>query len=123
MEKKNLGDKLILIGIILSIGAVPLYLISAMIWEISLLGFTIDIIIIIIGLTSIIIGGIWAKKSRDYWFVLIGLILILGGLFLESINITTNLIGIQPFIPYPISSMMWGMGIIFAIVGGLMKKE
>ncbi|MFX1488121.1 MAG: hypothetical protein ACFFBI_03170 [Promethearchaeota archaeon] len=123
MEKKNLGDKLILIGIILSIGAVPLYLISAMIWEISLLGFTIDIIIIIIGLTSIIIGGIWAKKSRDYWFVLIGLILILGGLFLESINITTNLIGIQPFIPYPISPMMWGMGIIFAIVGGLMKKE
>ncbi|MFW9873789.1 MAG: hypothetical protein ACFFG0_11845 [Candidatus Thorarchaeota archaeon] len=123
MEKKDLGDSLILIGIILSIGAIPLYLISAMVWEIALLGFTIDSIIIIIGLTSIIIGGLWAKKSRDYWFVLIGLILILGGLFLESINITTNLIGIQPFIPYPISTIMWVMGIIFAIVGGLMKKE
>jgi hypothetical protein len=123
MEKIDLGNKLILIGIILYIGVVPLYLISAMVWEISLLGFAIDGIIIIIGLTSIVIGGIWAKKSRDYWFVLIGLILILGGLFLESINITANLTGIQMLIPYPISQIMWGTGIVFAILGGLMKKK
>jgi hypothetical protein len=122
MEKIDFGNKLIIVGIALYIGTVFLYLISAMIWEISLIGFAIVCFMIVIGLSGIIIGGIWSKKSRDYWLVLIGLILILSGLFLESLNISANLSGAQHVIPYPISQVTWGMGIAVAIIGGLIKK-
>ncbi|MFX0000087.1 MAG: hypothetical protein ACFE9Q_06470 [Candidatus Hodarchaeota archaeon] len=122
MDKLDIGNKLIVIGLILYIGAVPLYIISAMIWEITPIGFIIDCILIITGLTCIIMGGNWAKKSRDYWLVLIGLILILGGLFLEAINISANISGIFIYIPYPTSTVLLIIGITLAIIGGLMKE-
>lgn len=123
MEKLDIGNNLIVIGLILYIASVPLYIISAMIWGIAPIGFTLDCILIIIGLVCIIIGGKWSKKSKDYWLVIIGLILVLGGLFLESINITANISGLHMFIPFPTSVTMWSTGIFIAIIGGLMKKR
>ncbi len=123
LDKLDIGNKLIVIGLILYIGSVPLYIISAMVWEIALIGFVIDCILIITGLTCIILGANWAKKSRDYWLVLIGLILILGGLFLEAMNISANIIGLRMYIPYPTSLVMLIIGFIIVIIGGLMKEK
>ncbi len=122
VDKLDIGNKLIVIGLILYIGAVPLYIISAMVWDIALIGFVIDCILIITGLTCIIIGGKWAKKSRDYWLVLIGLILILGGLFLEAFNISANIFGLRMCIPYPTSLIMLIIGFTIVIIGSLMKE-
>ncbi|MFX0005046.1 MAG: hypothetical protein ACFE9C_07775 [Candidatus Hodarchaeota archaeon] len=122
MEKLDIGNNLIVIGIILYIVAIPLYIISAMVWGIAPIGFILDCILIITGLACIIIGGNWAKKSKDYWLVIIGLILILGGMFLEAMNISANISGLPMFIPFPISLIMWCTGIFIAIIGGLMKK-
>jgi hypothetical protein len=122
MDKLDIGNKLIVVGIILYIGAVPLYIVSAMIWEIASIGFVIVCSSIITGITCIIIGGKWAKKSRGYWMVLLGLILILSGLFLEAFNISANILGLTMYIPYPTSLVTLGIGITVAIIGGLMKE-
>jgi hypothetical protein len=104
------------------IGAVPLYIISAIIWKIAPIGFVLDCVLIINGLTCIITGCKWAKKSKDYWLVIIGLVLILGGLLIEAFNISANIYGLSMFFPFPTSVMMWSIGIFIAIIGGLMKK-
>ncbi|MFW9971112.1 MAG: hypothetical protein ACFFDF_13035 [Candidatus Odinarchaeota archaeon] len=123
MEKVDFGNNLIVIGLIIYILVVPLYIISAMVWGIAPIGFVLDCILIITGLTCIIIGGKWAKKSKDYWLVITGLILVLGSLFLEAINISANIFGLRMFIPFPISLIILSTGIFIAIIGGLMKKR
>ncbi len=123
MNKLDIGNKLIVIGLILYIVSVPLYIISAIIWDIATIGFVLVCVMIIIGVTCIIFGGNWAKKSRDYWLVLIGLILILGGLLVEAINISANISEVFIYIPFPISTSMLIIGIIMAIIGSLMKEK
>ena len=123
VEKLDIGNNLIVLGVILYIVAIPLYILSAMVWGIAPIGFILDCILIITGLACIIIGGRWAKKSKDYWLVIIGLILVLGGLFLEAINISANISGLSMFIPFPTSLTMWSTGIFIAIIGGLMKRQ
>ena len=125
MEKKKLGNNLIIYGTILYVVSVFTNIITTLIFSInlSIIVFIIVVFINIIAINLIIIGGIWAKKSKDYWLLLIGLILFLSAMFLSVLDVIANLVGAPPMIPFQISIVMLIIAILCIIVGSLMKTS
>jgi hypothetical protein len=125
MEKKKLGNNLIIYGTILYVLSVFTNIITILIFSIilSIIVLISLIFINIIAINLIIIGGIWAKKSRDYWLLLIGLILFLSAMFLSVLDVIGNLVGAHPIIPFQISTVILVIAILCIIAGALMKPH
>lgn len=144
MEKKDLGNKLIIIGLILEFSYLILFGLVDVYWNINyydiingtlvgakmltIMGCIIVVIINVIAIIMIVIGGRWAKIRFDYWLVLIGIILIMNSLSTRWLIIIIDLLGVSLISPYEILLTIFliiliGTGIASIITGGLMKSK
>jgi len=139
MEKKELGKKLLIIGLILYLVSFLIYGLADTYWNFNylgliyeasfwvkaptILGFIIGGIIYIIAIIFIVIGGLRVKIKIDYWFVLVGLLLFGNSSTLIMIFKYFNSFWIY-LIPYEIFYVLLMVaigGIVSVIIGGLMK--
>lgn len=72
-----------------------------------------------------VIGGRLVEKSRDYWFILVGLIILIFNFFIGVAGVLETLSGTQfSFFDNPliliISYLIPGTGLTFIIIGALM---
>jgi hypothetical protein len=144
MKKKDLGNKLILFGPLLYIGANIILIIlsdySNYIFmkyrydsvvgetELIILGLSVIAILYFSATSSIIIGGLWSKKKIDYWLILIGVILIFSSILFQWFSILGSVFRISlissPFfylLINPSFFLLIPIGIILIIIGALMK--
>ncbi|MFX1391056.1 MAG: hypothetical protein ACFE9Z_13410 [Promethearchaeota archaeon] len=146
MEKKDIGNNLILLGTLLYIIAIiillPLSDYSNYIFmkyrydsvigepEMIILGLIVIAIDYLFATSFIICGGIWSKKKRDYWFILIGVILIFSSIFFQWFSIFGSLFRISLIsssffyvIINPSLFFLIPVGIIFITIGALIKPS
>jgi hypothetical protein len=125
MERKNLGNLMILLGLLFFVGSYFTYIISTFIFSvgISIVSYIIVLFINLGAIHVIVIGAYWAKKSKDYWFMLIGLILLITAMFLGALEILFMQAGLSPTVPYYIVIALIIMGIFCIVAGGLMQSK
>ncbi|MFX0138079.1 MAG: hypothetical protein ACFFDN_30835 [Candidatus Hodarchaeota archaeon] len=73
-----------------------------------------------------VIGGKLAEKSRDYWFILIGLILLITNSFIGGAVFLVTLSGIAIYFTEPmllISYIIPGLGLTSIIIGALLRLK
>ncbi|UCD01439.1 MAG: hypothetical protein JSV23_11275 [Promethearchaeota archaeon] len=73
-----------------------------------------------------VIGGKLAEKSREYWFILVGLILLITNSFIGVAAFLVSLSGIAIYFTEPmllISYIIPGIGLTFIIIGGLLRLK
>lgn len=120
MEKKEGGGLLVFIGLILFFGSDFLFTIFIFLGGIFMTYLWIASILAIVGIISVLIGGLMGKKDFGSWLVLIGAILIFGAIFLDVFFFLMS----EIFAPF-----MWIMGILFimgfssVVIGGLTENK
>ncbi|MFX1308994.1 MAG: hypothetical protein ACFE8C_04790 [Promethearchaeota archaeon] len=120
MEKKDIAGLLLKIGVILYIGSSLLMIIFGIFWIIPRPYWLIISVLAFIGLLSFVIGGFMRKKDRSYKVVIIGITMIFGGIFLNSLvfGIGDIFTGFSIIVPIIII-----LGIIFVIIGALTEDR
>jgi len=141
MESKKLANNLVIIGFIFFIissilftfitGYIPTLLFFSMSDEdiviynnIMLYSAVIIMMLNTCALGFTLIGGKLGEKSRDYWFILIGLILLIINLFIGVTTFLLSLSGMAIYLTEPmflISYILPGTGLALIIVGALMR--
>ncbi len=120
MEKKEVEGLLVFIGLILFIGAYFLFNIFIFLGGIFITYLWIVSILTIVGMISVLIGGLMGKKDLGSWLVLIGVILIFGALFLDVFFFLMS----EIFAPFTwIIGILFIMGFISVVIGGLTENE
>jgi hypothetical protein len=121
MRKKNIGEWLVIIGILMFIGSISLTIIFTVL-SISLKQYWLIIsLLALMALFSFVIGGFMRKKDKSYRLLIIGVTMMVGGTFLNSLFF---LIGeIFWVIAPPITVILIILGISFVISGALMENE
>ena len=73
-----------------------------------------------------VVGGKLAEKSRDYWFILVGLILLITNSFIGVAAFLVSLSGIAIYFTEPILLIYYilpGSGLALILVGALMRLK
>ena len=143
MEGKKVGNNLVITGFILFIiSSVLLTFITGYLPnlfpfrmsnedivlynKILLFSSVITIMLNICALGFTVIGGGLAEKSRDYWFILIGLILLITNSFIGAAAFLVSLSGIAFYFTEPMLLIFYilpGSGLALVVVGALMRLK
>jgi hypothetical protein len=144
MERKKVGNNLVIIGFILFIVSSGLFTFITGYWptvssmmsyedivverKITILVCVIALMLNICSLGFTIIGGRYAEKSRGYWLLFAGLILLIINLLIGVTGYLFTLSGIELDFFSTIQILLFyyilsGSGIIVILVGVLMKLK
>jgi len=121
MEKQVIGNRLVLVGLILYISSIFFLVIIAIFWSRLRYVYLIVCILTILGLINIVIGSLMRKKDVGYWLVLIGVIMLLGVIFLNALAfIERGILMVVYTYSYPFLIIF---SLIFIVAGGLTKEK
>ena len=143
MESKKVGNNLVIIGFMLFIiSSVLLTFITGYIPSLfpfmmsnediviySNIRLFSSVIIIMFNTSALgftVVGGKLAEKSRDYWFILVGLILLITNSFIGVAAFLVSLSGIAIYFTEPILLIYYilpGSGLALILVGALMRLK